>query len=112
MSSIDIKITNSIPQAIDALRDHAAEKTESGAKLLRDTERRQILLNRSYRTGFMHNSTEAERVNDLEWITGNEAEYSPFVNYGTRDQTAKPFVEPSVDIVWLLWLLDLGNFKP
>lgn len=51
------------------------------------------------RTGFLRGSVQAGKVKPRHWRVVVGADYGAHVNYGTRHQAPRPFVEPAVAIV-------------
>ena len=50
-----------------------------------------------YDTGATMNSINATEEGELAWRVGPTTEYAPFIEYGTRYMTARPFLIPAVE---------------
>ena len=48
------------------------------------------------RPGYLKSRNQVE-VDGLEFTLSNDADYAPYVNYGTRHMHAQPFFEPTVE---------------
>ena len=48
-------------------------------------------------TGATMNSISATQEDELAWRVGPTTEYAPFIEYGTRYMTARPFLIPAVE---------------
>lgn len=48
-------------------------------------------------TGFLRDHIHARKHSQLEAVVAAEADYSGFVEYGTRYMAAQPFMRPAVD---------------
>ena len=48
-------------------------------------------------TGTTKNSISATQEDELAWRVGPTTEYAPFIEYGTRYMTARPFLIPAVE---------------
>lgn len=69
-----------------------------------------IVIQDAVDTGYMLNTVERHvDVKNLRGEITTDAEYFGFVNYGTVDQPARPFIEPSVDAARLDVEIALGG---
>lgn len=84
-----------------AIKAAAAQEIARAAMALEAREKEYIVEVDAIDTGFMLNSTQAVPDSDdgLRWIVGNNANYSPYINYGTTTRPPRPFIEPAVDDV-------------
>jgi hypothetical protein len=98
MSGITIKY-NKLPKLSPQLRAAASDEVARAAQALEAQEKAKIVADDAVDSGFMLVSVQAQPVDDLTWIVGNGAEYSPHVNYGTHKMPPRNFVEYSVAII-------------
>lgn len=72
-----------------------AEKVEMGVeKAARECETMAKEL-APVRTGYLKSSIQCEKIDNLNWLVAAQAEYSGYVEFGTRFSAPRPYMTPA-----------------
>lgn len=80
------EVSSKLHLLLHGVVDEAIHNIESKAKVAAPVD-----------TGFMRNSIGSEMTGELEGRAHVDAEYAPYVNFGTRHQAPRPFFTNAVE---------------
>jgi len=66
---------------------------KAGALLIQNDGKKRA----TFRTGTLRRSIHTEDVSNTEVRVGTDVEYAPYLEYGTKKMTARPYLRPAMD---------------
>ena len=82
-----VNIAKALSEKVEMGVEKAARECETKAKNLAP-----------YKTGYLKSSIQCEKIDNLNWLVVAQAEYSGYVEFGTRFMAARPYMTPAASI--------------
>lgn len=95
-----MRLSNGIPAAALMIRKRFGDAVQAAGKDLAVAVKANMVPGHAYDTGYMHDHTTWVPTGELSGYVHVDTDYAGYVEYGTRNMSARPFLAPALADGW------------